>query len=151
MESRRCTGIGSTGPAGLEPPRLGADDSRAARGISRRHLAEVDGEAARGEGTRGSHARGLARQRSGGASLISAKERKVAEQLEGNRYVGIHIALGMNDEEKRARIDEVIEGGRPIERGSRRTISSSMIDGVDTKGMPSPKRSTGCAAKREPT
>ena len=36
----------------------------------------------------------------GGAELMTAKERKVAEQIEGNRYVGIHIALGMDEKEK---------------------------------------------------
>ena len=29
----------------------------------------------------------------GGADLMTAKERKVPEQIEGNRYVGIHIHL----------------------------------------------------------
>ena len=33
----------------------------------------------------------------GGGYLVSAKERKVAEQVAGNRYVGIQIALGTDD------------------------------------------------------
>jgi hypothetical protein len=43
---------------------------------------------------------GLLDSISGGAQLVSAKERKVAEQLEGNRYVGVQIALAMDDNEK---------------------------------------------------
>lgn len=48
---------------------------------------------------------------SGGGYLVSAKEHKVAEQLAGNRYVGIQIALGMDDDEKLPRISQLFEGG----------------------------------------
>ena len=68
-------------------------------------------------------------------TLISAKERKVAEQFEGNRYVGIHIALGMNDQEKRAAIAEVFEGGPADRAGAKNGDLIEKIDGVDTKGM----------------
>ena len=44
---------------------------------------------------------GLLGDVSGGAFLVSEKDRVVMEQTEGNRYVGIHIALGMDDKEKR--------------------------------------------------
>ena len=51
------------------------------------------------------------------------KERKVQEQSEGNRYVGIHIALGMDEQEKRPR-DQRGNRGRAGRsgRGEGRTI-----------------------------
>jgi carboxyl-terminal processing protease len=71
----------------------------------------------------------------GGAHLMSAKERKVAEQLEGNRYVGIQIALAMDDSEKLTRIAEVFEGG-PAERAGAKTNDLIVkIDDTDVKGM----------------
>ena len=94
---------------------------------------------------------GLLADVSGGASLISAKERAVQEQIEGNRYVGIHIALGMNDQEKRPRIAEVIEGGPADRAGVKKDDLLETIDGVDTKGMTCAKPSTDCVGKKEPT
>jgi carboxyl-terminal processing protease len=57
------------------------------------------------------------------------------EQTEGNRYVGIHIALGTNDQEKRPSIFEVIEGGPADRAGVKKDDLIDQIDGVDTKGM----------------
>jgi carboxyl-terminal processing protease len=71
----------------------------------------------------------------GGARLISAKERKVEEQFRGNRYVGIHIALGMDSQEKRPQIAEVFEGGPAFRGGARPGDLIEQIDGTDTKGM----------------
>ncbi len=51
----------------------------------------------------------------GGARLLSAKERKVADQLEGNRYVGLHITLGMDDKRNGRRSGRSFEGG-PADR-----------------------------------
>jgi carboxyl-terminal processing protease len=79
---------------------------------------------------------GLLAAVSGGAQVMSAKESAVLEQFEGNRYVGIHIALGMNDEEKRPSIFDVIEGGPADRAGVKKGDLLDMIDGVDTKGMP---------------
>ncbi len=78
---------------------------------------------------------GLVRGVTGGGRLISAKERTVQEQLEGNRYVGIHIALGMNDQEKHPAIFDVIDGGPADRAGVKKDDLLEMIDGVDTKGM----------------
>jgi carboxyl-terminal processing protease len=78
---------------------------------------------------------GLLHEVAGGAELISAKDRKVAEQLAGNRYVGIHIGLGMDDHEKRPKIMEVIEGGPADRAGVKKDDIVEQIDGVDTKGM----------------
>jgi carboxyl-terminal processing protease len=79
---------------------------------------------------------GLLADISEGASLISAKERAVMEQFEGNRYVGIHIALGLNDQEKRPSIFDVIDGGPADRAGVKKGDLLEMIDGADTKGMP---------------
>jgi carboxyl-terminal processing protease len=79
--------------------------------------------------------KGLLGDVSGAASLISEKERTVMEQSEGNRYVGIHIALGMEDQEKRPLIREVIEGGPADRAGVKENDMIELIDGMDTKGM----------------
>jgi carboxyl-terminal processing protease len=71
----------------------------------------------------------------GGAHLVPEKERVVMEQTEGNRYVGIHIALGTNDQEKRPSIFEVIEGGPADRAGVKKGDLIERIDSVDTKGM----------------
>ena len=57
------------------------------------------------------------------------------EQLEGNRYVGIHIALGMKNDEKRPAIFEVIDGGPADRAGVQENDLLEKIDGVDTSGM----------------
>ena len=73
---------------------------------------------------------------SGGASVMSAKESAVMEQFEGNRYVGIHIALGMNDDqEKRPSIFDVIDGGPADRAGVKKGDLVEVIDRVDTKAM----------------
>ncbi len=71
----------------------------------------------------------------GGAELISAKERKVAERFEGNRYVGIHIALSMDDKEKLPTIATAFERGPADRAGAKRGDLIEEIDGVATKGM----------------
>jgi len=78
---------------------------------------------------------GLLGDVSGEAELISEKDRVVMEQTEGNRYVGIHIALGMDNQEKRPKINAVIEGGPAERAGVKENDLIELIDGVDTKGM----------------
>jgi carboxyl-terminal processing protease len=78
---------------------------------------------------------GLLQSVSGDARMISAKERNVAEQFEGNRYVGLHIALSMDEEEKRPKLAEVLEGGPADRAGVKKGDLIELIDGVDTKGM----------------
>ena len=78
---------------------------------------------------------GLLGDVSGEAFLISEKERVVMEQSEGNRYVGLHIALAMDDQEKRPLIREVIEGGPADRAGVKENDLIELIEGVDTKGM----------------
>ena len=78
---------------------------------------------------------GLLTSVSGDAHLIPEKERKVQEQNEGNRYVGIHVALGMDEAEKRPSIAQVIEGGPADRAGVKSNDLIEQIEGVDTKGM----------------
>jgi carboxyl-terminal processing protease len=78
---------------------------------------------------------GLLANVSGDAHVVLEKDRKVQEQNEGNRYVGIHIALGMDDGEKRPKMAEVIEGGPADRAGVKRDDLIEQIDGVDTQGM----------------
>jgi carboxyl-terminal processing protease len=78
---------------------------------------------------------GLLSEVSGGTRLISAKERKVAEQFHGNRYVGIQIALSMDEKEKLAAIHEVFEGGPADRAGVKKGDLVERVDDVDTRGM----------------
>ena len=71
----------------------------------------------------------------GGGHLLSARDRKVAEQMEGNRYVGIQIALAMDDEEKLTRISEIFEGGPAHRAGAMANDLIEKIDDTATKGM----------------
>ena len=71
----------------------------------------------------------------GGARLMSAKERTVEEQLAGNRYVGLHINLGMNEKEKRPAVFRVIDNGPADRAGVKKDDLLEMIDGLDTKDM----------------
>ncbi len=79
---------------------------------------------------------GLLASVSGDAHLVPEKERKVQEQNDGNRYVGIHIALGVDEAEKRPSIAQVIEGGPADRAGVKSNDLVEQIEGVDTKGMP---------------
>jgi carboxyl-terminal processing protease len=78
---------------------------------------------------------GLLTSVAGEPQLVPEKERKVQEQIEGNRYVGIHVALGMDDQEKRPKFSAVIEGGPADRAGVKRDDLIEQIDGADTKGM----------------
>jgi carboxyl-terminal processing protease len=78
---------------------------------------------------------GLLQAVPGVARLVPAKERKVEEQIEGNRYVGVHIALSMDEQEKRPVIQEVFKGGPADRAGVRKGDWLEAVDGVDTKGM----------------
>ena len=70
-----------------------------------------------------------------GAELMTAKDRKVTEQIEGNRYVGIHIGLGMDEKEKQPILINVIEGGPADRAGVKVGDIVEEIDGVATKGV----------------
>ena len=71
----------------------------------------------------------------GGGYLVSAKERKVAEQVAGNRYVGIQIALGTDDDEKLSKMIEIFEGGPADRAGAKVNDLIEKIGGTGTKGL----------------
>ena len=78
---------------------------------------------------------GLLGSVSGGARLVSAKERKVEEQLEGNRYVGIHVAVRADEKEKLTSISDVFEGGPADRAGVKKDDVIEQVDGVATEAM----------------
>ncbi len=67
----------------------------------------------------------------GEAELIAARDLKVAEQVAGNLYVGVQIALGPDGV-----IAQVLEGGPADKAGAKDKDQIEAIDGVDIKGMP---------------
>jgi len=64
---------------------------------------------------------------------------KVEEQFAGNRYVGLHIALGFDKEAKRATIGKVFEGGPADRAGVKDGDVIEEIDGTSTEGLPMQK------------
>lgn len=71
----------------------------------------------------------------GGAYLQSVKETKVAQQIAGNRYVGIHIALGIDEKAKQPVMSGVFEGGPADRAGVKKGDLLEQVDGVATQGM----------------
>jgi carboxyl-terminal processing protease len=71
----------------------------------------------------------------GGAHLMTAKERNAAEQIAGNRYVGILVALSRDEKEQRPVFHEVMAGGPADRAGVKKDDLFEEVDGVDTKGM----------------
>ena len=71
----------------------------------------------------------------GDTELMTAKDARVAEQMAGNRYVGIHITLGMDAKEQRPMIPSVFQGGPAGRAGIQAGAIIEEIDGADTKGM----------------
>lgn len=71
-----------------------------------------------------------------GAALQSAKELKIAEQIDGNLYVGIQIALAYDDKAKQPQIAEVFEGGPADRVGVKKGDWIEDVDGRPTKDHP---------------
>lgn len=78
---------------------------------------------------------GLLAHVSGGARLLSAKDLKVQQQIAGNHYVGLQIALSFNSEAKRTEIAEVLQGGPAHRAGVLKGDLIDEIDGVTTDGL----------------
>jgi C-terminal peptidase prc len=77
---------------------------------------------------------GLLKPVAGDSRLMTDKEYKVEEQIGGNRYEGVHIALGSEGEERRPTIAAVIAGGPADRAGVKVKDVIEAIDGVDTRG-----------------
>jgi carboxyl-terminal processing protease len=77
---------------------------------------------------------GLASGVPGGLRLMEGRESKVAEQLAGNRYVGIQISVMMDDEAKLPKIISPFEGGPAHRAGMKADDVIEAVDGVDIGG-----------------
>ncbi len=77
---------------------------------------------------------GLLESVPGRAERITAKEARVVEQMAGNRYVGIHVALGWLDGQEFPSFQEVFPGGPADRAGIRKNDLLLEVDGVATKG-----------------
>lgn len=78
---------------------------------------------------------GLLADVSGGAEVMTAREAKVAEQMAGNRYVGLQIALSM-DKERGPVMASIFPGGPAARAGIAAGTIIDAIDGTPTKGKP---------------
>ncbi|WP_435011007.1 S41 family peptidase [Tundrisphaera lichenicola] len=79
--------------------------------------------------------KGLSSAVPGGVELLSAKERKVQEQFEGNLYVGIQVALGVDEASKRPTFAQVFEGGPAALAGAKIGDQIEAIEGASTEGL----------------
>jgi carboxyl-terminal processing protease len=77
---------------------------------------------------------GLAASVPGGLELLEGKESKVAEQIAGNRYVGIQVAVTMDEEAKLPKILSAFPGGPADRAGMIGGDVIEAVDGVDIGG-----------------
>jgi carboxyl-terminal processing protease len=78
---------------------------------------------------------GMLRDVPGGGGLMTAKEQRVREQLQGNRYVGIHIQVRYDEKEGRTIVAGIIPGGPADRAGMMVEDRIEAVDGVKTDGM----------------
>ncbi|WP_165230439.1 S41 family peptidase [Aquisphaera insulae] len=71
----------------------------------------------------------------GGLTIMEAKESKVAAQLAGNRYVGIQIAVTMDEASKRPRVTGLLEGGPAQRAGMKEGDVIEAVDGDALDGL----------------
>ena len=95
-------------------------------------LAEVRPKPSGNAGTEGGLDRafleGLSDGVPGGLELMEAKDRRVAEQMAGNRYVGVQIAVEMDAAAGLPKIRQVLKGG-PADRAG--MLAGDVIEAVD--------------------
>jgi carboxyl-terminal processing protease len=70
----------------------------------------------------------------GGAELEPEKQRRVNESMEGNLYVGIHVALSRDEKNDLVLFGDVFEGGPADRAGVRRGDVLESTDGRPVKG-----------------
>lgn len=71
----------------------------------------------------------------GHLELIPARHKKVNDQVAGNLYVGIHVALGL-DEQKRPILFDVRQGGPADRAGMKKGDILDTVDGDDISRLP---------------
>jgi carboxyl-terminal processing protease len=72
----------------------------------------------------------------GEARVVPIPEMKVAEQISGNRYVGIGIQIRIDDKEKRPQIVVAMRNGAARKAGIKANDLFLTVDGKDTKDVP---------------
>jgi carboxyl-terminal processing protease len=85
---------------------------------------------------RSSVLRGMLKPVVGEPDVLSATEAKVQAQLAANRYVGLGIALGVDDEQSYPQIREAFPAGAAAKAGALKDDLILEIDGIGTKGTP---------------
>lgn len=75
----------------------------------------------------------------GEAKVVPTPDQKIAEQISGNRYVGIGIQIGVNKEEDRPQVQVAMRRGAARAAGIKAGDLILQVDGKDTKGVPLPK------------
>jgi carboxyl-terminal processing protease len=78
---------------------------------------------------------GLSEAVPGGLVIMEAKESKVAEQLAGNRYVGIQISVTLDEASKLPKIMGVLEGGPAQRAGMKEGDVIETVDGQTLGGL----------------
>ena len=144
VQGGRRTSTRRTGQARLLGDDPGATGRAPCRGLACAPRRRVAG---RGAGVRGLPRGDCSPSSPGTPQLLSAKELKVAEQFEGNRYVGIHVALTTSEEHATAPDSLGARGrarptcrrqGEGPDRGDRRHRDQGR--GPDRIDRPSPRR-----------
>ncbi|GAC1452020.1 MAG: hypothetical protein NVSMB9_37020 [Isosphaeraceae bacterium] len=77
---------------------------------------------------------GLSEGIPGGLELINAQDLKVAEQMAGNRYVGIQIAAEIDAKARLPKVRETLKGGPAELAGLKAGDLIDAVDGVDLGG-----------------
>ncbi len=125
---------GTTVPVGLSRRVSAVTTSEALAALLEESWAATTGKSATPEDMKRALLDGLLRNVSGEPQLVPAKEQKVQEQAEGNRYVGIHVALRWDEDTKRPVVNDVIEGGPADRAGVKPLDLIEQVEGLDTQG-----------------
>ncbi len=128
------TATGTNVPVGLSRRVSVVTTTEALATLLEESWADTTGKSANPEELKRAFLDGLLRSVSGEPQLVPEKEQKVQEQSEGNRYVGIHVALRWDAATKRPVVSDVFEGGPADRAGVKPEDVVEQVEGVDTQG-----------------
>jgi carboxyl-terminal processing protease len=77
---------------------------------------------------------GMLAEVAGEASFVPPQDIRVMEQMAGNRYVGVHIAVDVDEASKCVRIANVMPDGPADRAGLKKGDLFEAVEGVDVKG-----------------